>query len=65
MDTDNNPLCHLGTVEQRWASQLAYFNLQFHYHSAALSRQYTEYRGITQQMSNENEDPVGSFSGVQ
>ena len=34
--TDNNPLCHLdtaklGAIEQRWASQLAAFNLEYKY----------------------------------
>ncbi len=35
--TDNNPLCHLnmaklGTIEQRWAAQLAIFDFEVQYH---------------------------------
>ena len=52
--TDNNPLSHLqtaklGALEQRWASQLAFFNFTIKYHPGrsnqnadTLSRQYLE-----------------------
>lgn len=75
--TDNNPLCHLetaklGAVEQRWASQLASFNLQFRYrpgsknrNADALSRQYVRSREMTEPLVSEDEDSAGGFVGVQ
>lgn len=74
--TDNNPLCHLetaklGAVEQRWASQLAAFNLQFKYrpgsrngNADALSRQYTVPIEPESEPSSGEEDPVRFFSPV-
>lgn len=75
--TDNNPLCHLntaklGALEQRWASQLASFNLTLKYrpgsrngNADALSRQYMEPRVSENEMPSENEEQGGKYLGAQ
>lgn len=71
--TDNNPLSHLdtaklGAVEQRWAAQLAPFNLTIKYrpgsrnrNADALSRQYVEVRSVGGSME-ESDTEEGVFS---